>query len=116
MPSRFLLKLDHLAVIAPTLAKGVAYVRDCLDIDVPFGRCHHYMGTRNHRLQLGDGFSLEIVACNRHGTDPGRTRWFGFDETQRVGADRATAAPARPAKRFDALSPLAPFLCPSRSC
>lgn len=32
-----MLKLDHITVIAPTLAEEVAHVRQCLDIDVPFG-------------------------------------------------------------------------------
>ena len=31
-----MLKLDHLTVIAPSLAEGVEHVRNCLDLDVPF--------------------------------------------------------------------------------
>lgn len=82
-----MLKLDHLTVIAPTLAEGVAHVRNCLDLDVPFGTRHVYMGTHNHRLQLGHNVYLEIVAFDPAGTDPGRARWFGLDNHQQVRAD-----------------------------
>jgi hypothetical protein len=82
-----MLTLDHLTVIAPTLAEGVAHVRTCLDLDVPFGTRHFYMGTHNHRLQLGGRVYLEIVACDPDGIDPGRTRWFGLDDQAQVQAD-----------------------------
>lgn len=82
-----MLKLDHLTVIAPSLAEGVTHVRDCLGIDVPFGTRHSYMGTHNHRLQLGDRVYLEIVARDPQGTDPSRARWFGLDDAQKVRTD-----------------------------
>ncbi|WP_336811347.1 VOC family protein [Bosea sp. MMO-172] len=82
-----MLTLDHLTVIAPTLAEGVAHVRDCLDLDVPFGQRHGYMGTHNHLLQLGDMTYLEIVALDPEGTPPGRTRWFGLDDRKQVRRD-----------------------------
>lgn len=79
-----MLKLDHITVIAPTLAEGAAHVRDRLDLDVPFGTRHDYMGTHNHRLQLGDGVYLEIVALDPEGAAPGRARWFGLDDQATV--------------------------------
>ena len=82
-----MLTLDHLTVIAPTLAEGVAHVRECLDLDVPFGQQHGYMGTHNHLLQLGDMTYLEIVALDPEGTPPGRTRWFGLDDRKQVRRD-----------------------------
>ncbi len=82
-----MLKLDHLTVIAPTLPEGVSHVRDCLDLDVPFGTRHAYMGTHNHRLQLGDAIYLEIVALDPNGTAPGRPRWFGLDDQETVRSD-----------------------------
>jgi hypothetical protein len=82
-----LLKLDHLTVIAPTLPEGVSHVRDCLGFDVPFGSRHDYMGTHNHRLQLGNSIYLEIVALDPEGNDPGRSRWFGVDNQGQVRAD-----------------------------
>ena len=84
-----MLKLDHLTVIAPSLAEGVDHVRNCLALDVPFGGPHNYMGTHNHRLRLGDSTYLEIVALAPEGFNPGRARWFGVDDHQQVRADWA---------------------------
>ena len=82
-----MLKLDHLTVIAPTLEEGVAHVKCCLDIDVPYGARHLYMGTHNHRLQLGSSVYLEIVALDPEGASPGRSRWFGLDDQERIRSD-----------------------------
>ena len=62
--------LDHITVIAPTLGEGVMHVRDCLNLDIPFGARHTYMGTHNHRLQLGNRVYLEIVALDPNGKKP----------------------------------------------
>ena len=82
-----MLKLDHLTVIAPTLAEGVSHVRTCLDLDVPFGQHHRYMGTHNHLLQLKDAVYLEIVALDPRVDRPARARWFGLDDQKKVRAD-----------------------------
>jgi hypothetical protein len=82
-----MLKLDHLTVIAPTLAEGVAHVRTCLDLDVPFGQRHGYMGTCNHLLQLGGTVYLEIVALDPMASGPARPRWFGLNDQKKVRAD-----------------------------
>lgn len=82
-----MLKLDHLTVIAPTLAEGVSHVRACLDLDVPFGQHHRYMGTHNHLLQLEDSVYLEIVALDPRGDRPARARWFGLDDQKKVRVD-----------------------------
>lgn len=82
-----ILKLDHLTVIAPTLAEGVQHVRACLDLDVPFGQRHAYMGTYNHLLQLGDTVYLEIVALDPEAKRPARSRWFGLDDQSTVRSD-----------------------------
>ena len=79
--------LDHLTVVPPDLAEGVAHVLECLDLDIPFGTRHEYMGTHNHRLQLGDRVYLEIVALDPEGVDPGRSRWFGLDDRAQVRSD-----------------------------
>ncbi|MDP3321111.1 MAG: VOC family protein, partial [Bosea sp. (in: a-proteobacteria)] len=78
------LHLDHLTVIAPSLAEGVAHVRACLDLDVPFGQRHAYLGTHNHLLQLGGSVYLEIVALDPEGRAPRRPRWFGLDDQASV--------------------------------
>jgi hypothetical protein len=82
-----MLKLDHITVIAPSLAEGVAHVRTCLDLDVPFGQRHATMGTCNHLLQLGDTVYLEIVAIDPETDAPGRPRWFGLDDRKKVRSD-----------------------------
>ncbi|WP_186418932.1 VOC family protein [Bosea sp. CS1GBMeth4] len=82
-----MLELDHLTVIAPTLQEGIAHVRACLDLDVPFGQRHLYMGTYNHLLQLGGTTYLEIVALDPHGDAPPCLRWFGLDDQRQVRAD-----------------------------
>jgi hypothetical protein len=82
-----LLKLDHLTVIAPTLGEGVAHVQSCLGLDVPFGTRHVYMGTHNHRLRLGSSVYLEIVAIDPDGAMPGRPRWFGLDNQEKIRSD-----------------------------
>ena len=79
--------LDHITVIAPTLDEGVAHVRDCLNLDIPFGTRHTYMGTHNHRLQLGNRVYLEIVALDPDGITPWRSRWFGLDDQRKVRSD-----------------------------
>lgn len=82
-----MLRLDHLTVIAPTLTEGVGHVRACLDLDVPFGQRHAYMGTHNHLLQLGDTVYLEIVALDPEGEPPPCARWFGLDDQRQVRTD-----------------------------
>lgn len=79
--------LDHITLIAPTLGDGVMHVRDCLNLDIPFGTRHTYMGTHNHRLQLGNRVYLEIVALDPDSTKPGRARWFGLDDQRKVRSD-----------------------------
>ncbi|BBK44988.1 riboflavin deaminase [Allostella vacuolata] len=82
-----MLKLDHLTVIAPSLEEGVAHVRACIRIDVPFGQRHGYMGTHNRLLQLGHAVYLEIVALDPGVAPPRRARWFGLDDQKAVRAD-----------------------------
>lgn len=84
-----MLQLDHITVIAPSLAEGVAHVRSCLEIDVPFGRQHPDMGTHNHLLRLnsdkpGESVYLEIIAIDAAAPRPPRPRWFGLDDRSAV--------------------------------
>ena len=87
-----MLKLDHITVIAPSLAEGVSHVRTCLDLDVPFGQRHAYMGTHNHLLQLGDTVYLEIVALDPRPT--GRAAHAGSVWTIRKSQVRLGRRPA----------------------
>jgi hypothetical protein len=77
---RPMLQLDHITIIAPSLAEGVAHVRAQLDLDVPFGRQHQDMGTHNHLLRLRESVYLEIIAANPDAPRPDRPRWFGLDD------------------------------------
>ncbi|HEY0190091.1 MAG TPA: VOC family protein, partial [Kofleriaceae bacterium] len=79
-------RLDHLSVIAPSLAEGVAHVRDCLGIDVPFGRKHTHMSTHNHLLKLGDEVYLEVIAIDDDAPPITGPRWFGLDDREHVRA------------------------------
>jgi hypothetical protein len=81
-----MLQLDHLTVIAPSLAHGVAHVRDSLGIEMPYGRVHDGMGTHNHLLRLGDDVYLEVIAVDPGALVPSRPRWFGLDDRLAVQA------------------------------
>lgn len=79
-----MLKLDHLTIIAPSLAEGVSHVRECLDIDIPFGGAHREMGTHNHLLRLGDDMFLEVIAVDPAAQTRTQPRWFGLDDARAV--------------------------------
>lgn len=72
--------LDHIAVVAPTLEAGCAYVHDLLGVAPTGGGEHVPMGTHNRLLRLGEGLYLEVIASNPRAPAPGRPRWFGLDE------------------------------------
>jgi hypothetical protein len=82
-----MLTLDHLAVVAPDLAEGVAYVRDCLGLTMPEGGRHREMGTRNHLLRLGEATFLEVIAVDPEASVPSRARWFGLGDAAQVRAN-----------------------------
>jgi len=81
-----MLQLDHITVVAPCLEEGVAHVKACLELDIPFGRRHDYMGTHNHLMRLGKAVYLEIVALDSAGQRPSYARWFGLDDQKAVRA------------------------------
>jgi hypothetical protein len=83
----FMLTLDHLVVVAPDLAEGVAHVRACLGLDMPEGGRHPEMGTRNHLLRLGASTFLEVIAVDPEAAPPPRARWFGLGDATRVRTD-----------------------------
>ncbi|MCJ2066463.1 VOC family protein [Methylobacterium sp. J-088] len=79
--------LDHLVVVAPDLAEGVAHIRDCLGLTMPEGGRHREMGTRNHLLRLGEAMFLEVIAVDPEAPAPPHARWFGLSDPARVRAD-----------------------------
>lgn len=72
-------KLDHLVVVAPSLAHGADFVEQALGVRPGPGRQHPHMGTHNLLLSLGDSAYLEVVAVDPDAPSPGRPRWFGLD-------------------------------------
>ena len=82
-----MLSLDHLTVVAPTLAEGVEHVRACLNLDPPPGGSHPEMGTHNHLLRLGDDVYLEIIAVDPDAPAPAGPRWFGLGDAAAVRSD-----------------------------
>jgi hypothetical protein len=72
------LRLDHLAVVATTLAEGVAVVEERLGCHLAAGGQHAAMGTHNRLLGLGDIY-LEVIAIDPEAEPPGRPRWFALD-------------------------------------
>jgi hypothetical protein len=79
-----MLVLDHLAIIAPSLAEGVEHVRACLGIDMPYGGAHPELATHNHLLRLSDDVFLEVIAVDPAAESPKRPRWFGLDDAKAV--------------------------------
>jgi hypothetical protein len=82
-----MLKLDHLAIVAPSLRVGVDHVSACLDIEMPRGGAHPEMGTHNHLLRLGDETYLEVIAVDPEAGLAVAPRWFGLDDGEAVRAD-----------------------------
>ena len=81
-----MLKLDHLAIIAPSLEAGADYVRSQLGIEMQKGGKHPQMGTHNLLLRLGDDVYLEVIAADPEVAAPSKPRWFGLDDPQAVQA------------------------------
>jgi hypothetical protein len=76
--------LDHLAIIAPTLEEGVAYVETTLGVPMAAGGKHPQMGTHNRLLRLGDDVYLEAISVDPDAPRPHRPRWFGLDDFDAV--------------------------------
>ncbi len=71
--------LDHITVVAPTLAAGAKFIRDTLGVELQPGGSHPRMGTHNVLLSLGESTYLEVVAIDPSAPKPSRPRWFGLD-------------------------------------
>jgi len=80
------MELDHLVLVAPDLAEGLAHVRESLGLEMSPGGAHPEMGTHNRLLRLGDGAFLEVIAVDPDAPPPSRPRWFGLDDPGGVRA------------------------------
>ena len=72
--------IDHLVVTAPSLAAGVAYVRERLGVSPQPGGQHPRMGTHNCVLRLGPACYLEVIAVDPQSGPPEFPRWFRLDQ------------------------------------
>ncbi|MDN3224059.1 VOC family protein [Pseudomonas nunensis] len=72
--------LDHLAIVAPDLDAGCAFVSNALGVDLQPGGAHPRMGTHNRLLRLGPDIYLEVIAIDPSAQRPDRPRWFAMDE------------------------------------
>jgi len=71
--------IDHLAITAPTLDIGAAYVYEALGVYPQEGGKHQKMGTHNLLLCLGKAVYLEVIAKDPNAPIPSRPRWFALD-------------------------------------
>ena len=77
-------QLDHLVVLADTLAAGVAWCEARLGVTPAPGGRHALFGTHNRLLTIGGAdfpqAYLEIIAIDPDAGNPERTRWFDMDD------------------------------------
>ena len=85
-PGRVSSCLDHLVVVADSLAQGAAWCEDALGVTPGPGGRHALMGTHNRLVLLSSPAwpqtYLEIIAIDPQAPWPGadgRARWFGMD-------------------------------------
>ncbi|ARU01433.1 VOC family protein [Yoonia vestfoldensis] len=75
-----MLRLDHLAVVAPDLAMGTAWVEAALGVTLQPGGKHARYGTHNTLLGLGDDLYLEVIAKDPEASPYDGPTWFGLDD------------------------------------
>ncbi|HEU5295456.1 MAG TPA: VOC family protein [Burkholderiaceae bacterium] len=83
--------LDHIAVVAPSLETGAAYVEAALGVQPDAGRAHPGMATHNLLLALGPSVYLEVVAPDPTAAPVARPRWFGLDHVLQGSSPRLAA-------------------------
>ncbi len=72
--------IDHITIVAPSLAVGGEWVHTLLGVHSQQGGEHPRMGTHNLLLALGEAVFLEVIAINPDAPAPKRPRWFGLDQ------------------------------------
>ncbi|MBI5255232.1 MAG: VOC family protein [Burkholderiales bacterium] len=87
-------EVDHLVVVADSLAQGVAWCEQTLGATPGPGGRHALMGTHNRLLSLANdaypGSYLEIITIDPEAPPPARARWFGMDHPALQAAVRET--------------------------
>jgi Glyoxalase-like domain len=78
------LRIDHLVVVADTLAQGAAWCEATFGVVPGPGGQHPLFGTHNRLLASGSaafpGSYFEVIALDPQAARPGRVRWFGMDD------------------------------------
>jgi hypothetical protein len=77
-------RIDHLVVVADSLAQGAAWCEATLGVLPEAGGRHVLMGTHNRLLAIGSqaypACYLEIIAIDPDAPAPQRPRWFAMDD------------------------------------
>jgi hypothetical protein len=77
-------EVDHLVVLATTLAEGVAWCEATLGVTPGPGGQHALMGTHNRLFSIAStrfpAAYFEIIAIDPGATPPARQRWFDMDD------------------------------------
>lgn len=103
-------ELDHLVVVAPTLAMGAEFVTRALGVEPQAGGAHPMMGTHNLVLRLGTRSYLEVIAIDPAAPHPGRPRWFALDRLSGDGRPRLATWVARTSSLEATADLIAPYL------
>jgi hypothetical protein len=96
-------RLDHIVVVAQSLAAGSEFVEAALGQQPGPGRKHAHMGTHNLLLALGASVYLEVVAVDPEAAAISRARWFGLEDFR--GGPRLAAWVASTDDIFSSMSP-----------
>jgi hypothetical protein len=71
--------IDHLVIVADSLAQGEQWVRQTFAVTPALGGQHLSMGTHNLLLRVGVALYLEVIAIDPTQRAPTRARWFDMD-------------------------------------
>lgn len=71
--------IDHIVVGAKNLEAGISYIKQELNVDIPFGGIHEKLGTHNHLMSLGNNTFLEVISPSPT-VKPNAPRWYGLDD------------------------------------
>lgn len=74
------LAFDHVVIACRDLPAGIDFIQHHLGVAIPRGGQHHFMGTHNAVMAVGEGIYLEVIAIDPDLPAPSRPRWFGLDD------------------------------------
>ena len=103
-------ELDHLVVVALTLATGAEFVTRALGVEPQAGGAHPTMGSHNLVLRLGARSYLEVIAIDPTASNPGRPRWFALDQLSGDDSPRLATWVARTSSLDATADRIPPYL------